>query len=712
MCSTKRTPYLLNYLLILFMATALWLTGCVDLDDGADPDLPGQNISDEGGGENNSENGSNGTDPENSTNGANSTNSTNSTNSIDPINSANGNDGRTVNIDGQWSGPGGPAGGLFTQLWSAGGHYFALERNFDGSVHFWRSESGDEWFVVDLPGGIDPLEIIDVLAFDDGIYLLGPDLHRSDDGGQSWEAHQWDGLNLDYVAFARAIGDELYVVIDEFGQSPKLYLVEQDVAELIDDDLPTEPMDFIKDGDVMLLSRGSYVGEIFRKVGDDGSWESAEVPAFNPSGSPDLTGVSLHVHQGLFYATSQSGVWRSVDGGVFDEVVANRASQAVIVGDELYFGMMEPWNYLIAMSISDPTTTGTSLTYLGGLSEAGSLILATNGDSVLAALHHDGLLRMDLEAGEWEQISPTFRDIIGMASSSDREWVLTREGKIFWSAQGQNWHLRHIGSHQAMQIEAVDDALFVATRGGEFFAIRRHQGSWHQGDTVYLSQGRPADIVEHDGAVLIPFAPVTLSHRGGTTQMGGGFYRAENQGAHWTDWSQIHHGLPDLYPNRQTPPVYALLAGADLLVVAGKGGVFRSLDSGQTWQESAVEGGLAEAIIAAGRVFFAQNEEALFLVNSRLDGSVDVRRSDDDGQSWQKVSHDLTASTIPLSLYGDDSGLLMGTFADGLLGSFDGGQTWLAIGQGYTGGTITDLQVSGSILRAATARGIYELDLE
>jgi photosystem II stability/assembly factor-like uncharacterized protein len=602
----------------------------------------------------------------------------------------------------QWQGPEGPSGGTYTQLWAAAGSYFAVQVHLQGHAQLWRSRSGETWTEVALPSEMSASEISTIVAHKGALFLIAHEVYRSSDDGQTWQSHQWQGLNAG-VTLARVFADELYVVTAEPQQSSRLYRIAEDQAELIDDELPERPTDFIVRGQTMLVTQGTYAGRIFVKDSDQDAWTLADTPPVAALG-----GTKLHLHEDLFYATSEAGVWRSAQGQSFSELVAQPASQAVILGDRLLFGLLEPWNYLMSIDISQTPQSGAGLSYLGGLDDVQGFQLATDGESLVGAMHHRGLVRMDFNDQKWKQISPSLRPVADSARTADHRWLLTPQGKLFGSADGETWQMQPIGEHLAEQLFAHDEAIFMVTKAGEFVALRRHQDRWSLGEPVHLSDGTAADLIGYDDVLLVPFAPTILSGRGGSTAIGGGLFLAENSAAHWTDWNKIDRALPEEYAHRQTPPVYAAHAEAGLLVVVAEDGIYHSGDAGQSWQKSSLDQPFDDSYLGSGRAWLTRSEDTLFAGTITGEG-LHLRRSDDDGESWSTIAHSLDPSITATALDARGSTLLLGTWKEGLLGSTDAGQSWQSVGQGFPGGAIYDVHLYESSLEASTSAGMMRL---
>ena len=157
------------------------------------------------------------------------------------------------------------------------------------------------------------------------------------------------------------------------------------------------------------------------------------------------------------------------------------------------------------------------------------------------------------------------------------------------------------------------------------------------------------------------------------------------------NWTRTSNGLTN-------PWIYALAlnskSGIDnLFAGTWSGGVFRSIDDGETWFFS----GLADrmvydmAVSSTGIIYAATN-------------SGEVSRSVDNGLVWQDIgvgAQAITALVIdpasPLTIYA-------GTMGAGIYKSVDGGATWTQTG--LVAGHVHDFAFDGADLYAATSTGV------
>lgn len=612
-----------------------------------------------------------------------------------------------VDNDAQWSEPVGPRGGFYTELWAPGSTYFSVQEGVEGNSYLWRAASGYDWDKVELPADVSVRDFNHLVEIEGDLLLIGYDVLRSSDDGHSWHHHDFEGLNTVNIKVARVFDDALYVVVESGVATPHLFRITDDSTELIDDDLPTSVVDLMVAEDVMLLSRGFYGSEILIKT-DDSDWESTHAPDATAS---DVDGIKLHVHDGVVYATSQAGVWRSFDGHDFQEITDKSAPEAVIVSDELIFGVVASSEGIASLDLSDAGANEPALSYRAGVGDAPHLKLATDGDSLVGSLHHTGLVYMDLEAGFWNQVSPTFQSLRSVAEVNGRSWMLSAQGALHGATDGEDFEKWLLDDDEGVDMAANGDGLYVVTRSGDLMVIEDRPAGMTLTSSTPLSDGRVSDISVYGDTVAISFAPKYLSGKGGTTAIGGGLYLVENSSTDQAGLKKIDSGLPTQYQYEQSAPVHAIYASDALLVVFGHDGIYRSEDQGQNWHKATVEQHISADDITRGRAWMVETDDALFAANYGR-GGLELRRSDDDGNSFYSVDHTVPSTSIPTAIDAQGSTLLVATTEEPLLASTDGGHHFEPVGRDYRGGLIGHLDTDDDFrLRAVTSAGLVELPL-
>lgn len=162
---------------------------------------------------------------------------------------------------------------------------------------------------------------------------------------------------------------------------------------------------------------------------------------------------------------------------------------------------------------------------------------------------------------------------------------------------------------------------------------------------------------------------------------GGGIYKTTNSGISWTNVLNISSMVWTIYKN----PNGDLFAGSDL------NGVYRSTNNGDSWTQ----------IFNPGSLVFDFNTDAssnLYACNE-IDG---VYKSTDNGNTWELFWQ---TDLVPVSIVIIGGDFYVGTIADGLYYSDDGGQTFNNLA--FPGDIVWDLVESqGSIFACNEMSGI------
>ena len=170
---------------------------------------------------------------------------------------------------------------------------------------------------------------------------------------------------------------------------------------------------------------------------------------------------------------------------------------------------------------------------------------------------------------------------------------------------------------------------------------------------------------------------------------GAGVFRNWNPGDH--QWEEVNNGLAAKYITCMASSESVVLAGADR--VNGNGGVFRSLDGGETWTDLFT--GVSEFDVRALRF----KGYGMIFAGTYGDG---VFRSTDFGTTWEPVNNGLGCTqvwSLGVAMNGD---LLAGTAGcgTGIYRSSDNGDTWVLSSDGLTTTDVTaiDQDMNGKLL--------------
>jgi photosystem II stability/assembly factor-like uncharacterized protein len=452
----------------------------------------------------------------------------------------------------------------------------------------------------------------------------------------------------------------------------------------------------------------------------------------------------------IVYASLQAhGVFRSIDGGAsFVDAGSGLPTSAATpiavsasrVGD-LYAGTVSHGMY----RSSDRGATWSSSSFGMTLFVRGLAVDPQTHSRVFAGSLGAGVFRTTDGGGSWQPVGLSDRNIFKLAidpTTPATVYAATSQGVAVSHDSGTTW--RDAGQRapfvDAMAVDPGDrNHVFIGTAGGAVFASDDAGRSWRSA-----------------GAGLPPFTIFALAIDPASSTLYAaperhGIYRSTNGGG---SWSALPGGPVDgsfvtalsvdasgaLYLSTSdsgvavfanggwrlassglaTPHIaqVATLSGGVLLAATLDGGIFRSMDAGQSWQwashglstsqiNSLTNGGAVVYAATPDGVYASSDGGASWRASNGGIGRVNVTavvvdpanasllyaatngngvfRSSDAGQTWERAStgllnldvRTLGAATAPGSLYA-------GTLGGGVARTSDGGRTW-------AGGTMADV---------------------
>jgi photosystem II stability/assembly factor-like uncharacterized protein len=261
------------------------------------------------------------------------------------------------------------------------------------------------------------------------------------------------------------------------------------------------------------------------------------------------------------------------------------------------------------------------------------------------------------------------------------------------SDQGQTWTAANAGIENTdiMALAAIGSDLFAGSIGSNLGVYR----STDNGQTWQPANGTaPNDVLA--GRKITALAVIGTTLFAGTEQ--GGVYQSVNKGQSWTVL------MIDGLTNRDISSLFvngtALFAGTKLKTNAPgviEGRAYRSLDLGGTWK--LVNDGLPMNDFVAA---FASNGGFLF-AGLRGPG---VYRSMNNGDSWTLINDSLYSGVF--ALFATGSKLFAGTGGGGVYLSADNGANWTEVNTGLKSKMIYSLAVSGANLLTGTdSAGVF-----
>ncbi|NEP17242.1 MAG: hypothetical protein F6J97_10080 [Leptolyngbya sp. SIO4C1] len=201
----------------------------------------------------------------------------------------------------------------------------------------------------------------------------------------------------------------------------------------------------------------------------------------------------------------------------------------------------------------------------------------------------------------------------------------------------------------------------------------------------------------HDVVTQVKLSPAYSQDQTLYTLVRGNLFKSTDGG---DSWLRLVQGLDTLFPfstltiDQQT--------GQTLAVATRGDGIYRSEDSGASWQP--VNSGLGTQDISL--VYLLPNRPAVMLAAGTAGG---LYRSADGGQTWLQV---LASTDTVSALTAADQQLFAGKSTGDVMRSGDGGQTWQPVAT-VADSRITALAANAPELYAGTeAQGVFRIDLD
>jgi photosystem II stability/assembly factor-like uncharacterized protein len=148
--------------------------------------------------------------------------------------------------------------------------------------------------------------------------------------------------------------------------------------------------------------------------------------------------------------------------------------------------------------------------------------------------------------------------------------------------------------------------------------------------------------------------------------------------------------------------VYALAINANGHLFAGtyEGGIFRSMDGGESWEHG--DNGLKSKIISA----LAINANGHIFAGTELSGAF---RSTDNGNSWQEINNGLASNFIDVFAINQNGHIFAGNYLGEIYRSTNNGDTWTKLNSGWTNTGISSIAINsnGHIFVATFHQGVF-----
>ncbi len=306
----------------------------------------------------------------------------------------------------------------------------------------------------------------------------------------------------------------------------------------------------------------------------------------------------------------------------------------------------------------------------------------------------------------WVQLgTPAFISSLTVSSdfANDHTMLAINSGALSLSTDsGNSWNKLNLGSTSAQVVSAamspqfsIDHTLFASTwNSNQDISILRSTNSGVSWKPIYTGNGISAAI--NSLAISPSFAK---DHTVFAGYYSGGISRSVNSGDTWQDMS---YGLPlsDMSPIAVSPD---FSNDHTLFGLTNSQGLFRSQNSGNLWQHVGTDGNSFGSSIAFSSTY--ATDHTLFAV-----GGTGISRSTDSGGTWEACNSGLTATTdyadgqpaISIDAmcispdFGHDHTLYVGVENSGIYCSTDGGNSWSQLDLHFKPTLVMSIAVSPS----------------
>lgn len=332
---------------------------------------------------------------------------------------------------------------------------------------------------------------------------------------------------------------------------------------------------------------------------------------------------------------------------------------------------------------TDGGRTWSAVTGAGGL-PAGQLFSMARGGGALYAAMNRGLFRSSDDGATWARVGAAIGPGRGMLN------VVADDSAVVAEWWGEGFHRSTDGGSGWERDERWPTASHrVARGGGAFFVV-----NWSTNAVLRSTDhGRTWDTVHRSDKAGRTFRSVAAAgEEAGPIFVGGdgeGVYRSLDAGG---TWARSVAGL-------DACSVLGFARFGDGMVAAVKGGLHLSRDDGATWND--ISGDLAglnvESVVALGPVLFA---------GTRSDG---MFRSVDSGRTWEDLDDRIGRAVIVTDIAVSAGRVLMRGSAltpKNLYLSTNGGETWKPLGEEFVYGRDGAVAMAGDTLYATVPDGV------
>ena len=562
----------------------------------------------------------------------------------------------------QWMQTKGPLGGRATNVYDNGTTVFA---NISGSGIYKSSDNGASWSKID---GFDFLRDCGTLAGKGNalfIHNRSGEIYHSTDSGDSWNKITDTTIANKYVYSFLITGQNVYALTPNglFHSTDDGTSWGKNIDTLITGDLR-----FIK-SDSTFLFLGNSTGELLRSSDNGVSWKLLK------NGSNDLTtygittdgatliAINSSVASSIYISTDFGDTWTEKDGNADPN---NSFYDLYSINGNLIGRFYDNTFYI-------SSDEGTSWSEIQVDSTMNSFEdIEGNGSNVFIATYGNGIYRSTDGGFTW---SLSNKGIIGSRINAivtkNNDVLTATEGGVFKSTDnGDSWYRYNDGIDlsEIINIQIINGSYYAVVKDG-IYKLDTANNKWVK--TYYEPKTSFTAISITDSAIYagLEYSGILKSTDNGST------------------WDTVNNGLstsPGHYPGINS------LAVLGNFVYAGTNvnGVYRSTDGGANWSQ--FNNGFS-SLITYGMAF---KDSSIYLATN--DGFYKTGLND---SSWNQLNN-----SYAYSFFFYDGGIFLGQYSN-IIKSYDEGQTWESVSDGYNSRDIYSLAVNDNYMFAASADG-------